>query len=64
MGLKFSVTCGLFELMLLTLFAVLVKYGERAMPPSRQISQDVNKSSEVHVHTGPENDVPILYPCK
>lgn len=62
MGLKFSVTCGLFELMLLTLFAVLVKYGERAMPPSRRISQDVNKSSEVHFHTGPENDVPILYP--
>ncbi|PFX22508.1 ammonium transporter Rh type A-like [Stylophora pistillata] len=63
MGLKFSIICGLFELMLLTLFGVLVKYGERALPPSQRESRpDVNKSAKVHVHADPDNDVPIFYP--
>lgn len=56
MGWKFSIICGLFELLLMTLFATLVRYGDYASP---QDKYSKNKSSE-----DPEKDVPIYYPSK
>ena len=62
MGLKFSIVCGLFQVLLVILFSVLVDYSDHASPPHKR------KGAEGSAHnaseTLPVNDVAIFYPSK
>lgn len=62
MGLKFSIVCGLFQVLLIILFAVLVDYSDHASPPhSRKGSKGAAHNTS---ETLPVNDVALFYPSK
>lgn len=60
MSLKFSLICGIFQVLLVILFSVLVDYGQHASPPHKRKGSggSVQNSSE----TLAVNDVTIYYP--
>ena len=63
MAMKFSIACGLFQLLLVILFSVLTKYGDHASPP--HLRKGANNTSLLSdAETLPENDVSIYYPSK
>ena len=62
MTTKFSIACGLFQLLLVILFSVLTKYGDHASPP--HLRKGANDSLPDTSETLPANDVSIYYPSK
>ena len=62
MGLKFSIICGTFQVLLVILFSVLVDYGDHASAPHKR------KGSTGAAHNTSEklavNDVAAYYPSK
>lgn len=63
MGLKFCIVCGLFQVLLVILFSVLVDYSDHASPPHKRKGSTgtaLNASAE----TLPVNDITIYYPSK
>ena len=62
MSLKFSVACGLFQVLLVILFIVLVKYGDHASPPHKR--KGATETTPNASETLPVNDISIYYPSK
>lgn len=62
MSLKFSIACGLFQLLLVILFSVLTNYGDHASPPHKR--QGAADTSPNVSETLSVNDVSIYYPSK
>jgi len=62
MTMKFSIACGLFQLLLLILFSVLTKYGDHASPPHKR--KGAPHTSPNASETLAENDVSVYYPSK
>lgn len=62
MAVKFSIACGLFQLLLVILFSVLTKYGDHASPP--HLRKGANDTSLNAAETLPQNDVSIYYSSK
>lgn len=62
MTLKFSIACGLFQLLLVVLFSVLTNYGDHASPPHKRKSAP-DTSPNVS-ETLPVNDVSVYYASK
>lgn len=62
MSLKFSIACGLFQLLLVILFSVLTNYGDHASPPHKR--KGATDTSANVSETLPVNDVSIYYPSK
>ena len=62
MSLKFSIACGLFQLLLVILFSVLTNYGDHASPPHKR--KGATETSPNVSETLPVNDVSIYYPSK
>lgn len=62
MAMKFSIACGLFQLLLVILFSVLTKYGDHASPP--HLRKGANDTSLNAAETLPQNDVSIYYSSK
>lgn len=60
--MKFSIACGLFQLLLVILFSVLTKYGDHASPP--HLRKGANDTSLNAAETLPQNDVSIYYSSK
>lgn len=62
MGFKFSIICGIFQVLLVILFSVLVDYGQHASPPHKRkgsAGSVVNSSETLAV-----NDVTVYYSSK
>ena len=70
MGLKFSVVAGVFQVILVILFASVTRYGDQASPPAKKSSSVKNNSSAItdilNVTEGSDarNDISIYYPSK
>ena len=62
MGLKFCIVCGLFQLLLVILFSVLVDYSDHASPPHKR--KDASKTTPNVSETLPVNDISVYYPSK
>ena len=62
MGLKFCIICGLFQLLLVILFSVLVDYSDHASPPHKR--KGATKTAPNASETLPVNDISIYYPSK
>ena len=62
MGLKFCIICGLFQLLLVILFAVLADYSDHASPPHKR--KGATKTTPNVSDTLPVNDISIYYPSK
>lgn len=62
MGLKFCIICGLFQLLLVILFAVLADYSDHASPPHKRKGE--TKTTPNVSETLPVNDISIYYPSK
>lgn len=59
MSMKFSIACGLFQLLLVVLFSVVTKYGDHASPPhKRKGAPDTSPNASETLST---NDVSVYY---
>jgi len=62
MSMKFSIACGLFQLLLVVLFSVVTKYGDHASPPhKRKGAPDISPNASETLST---NDVSVYYSSK
>ena len=62
MTLKFTIACGLFQLLLVVLFSVLTNYGDHASPPHKR--KGAPDTSPNVSETLPVNDISVYYPGK
>ena len=62
MSLKFFIVSGLFQVLLIVLFSVLVDYSDHASPPHKR--KGSNGSAHNIPETLPVNDVANFYPSK
>lgn len=61
MGLKFTLTASIFQLLLIVLFAVLVDYSKHALPPHKHEGASGTGQNASNVIS---NDIAIYYPSK
>lgn len=59
--LTFPIVGGLFQVLIIVLFAILADYGDHAVPPHRRIgsSSNVNETKKLEV-----NNIGMYYPSK
>ena len=60
--MKFTIVAGIFQIVLIVLFATLVDYGQHALPMKRKdANPNVTGPTDLNL---PVNDVAIYYPSK
>lgn len=60
--MKFTIAAALFQIILIVLFAILVDYGEHALPPHKRKGADTNTTGSAPSLS--VNDVAVYYPSK